>query len=92
LVTAKPVIDPNLQVNPCKMTITLKAFPFTSQSASPSAMPSTTPSASPVATAAAEIKQPETGPASVYWMSLLGLGIIWFGAELWYLHNRQTIG
>ena len=89
LVTAQPVVDKNLLVNPCKMTITLKAFPFT---ATPSPSPASTPTITPVATTAAILRQPETGPSSIYWLSLVGLFAIWLGAELWYQQNRQMIG
>lgn len=82
-ITAQPVVDSTLIVNPCKMTVTL-----TSQK---DALPEA--ASSSVALAPATIvTQPETGPSSVYWLSLAGLFTIWLGAELWYRHNLPTIG
>ena len=91
-VTAQPAVDQNLVVNPCKMTITLKAFPFTLQGASPSATPVASPEPTLVATTSVMLTQPQTGPSSVYWLSLFGLFAIWLGAELWYQQNRQVSG
>jgi hypothetical protein len=83
-VLAHPLVGEGLVVNPCKMVLVLKG--------TTSATPTPTPSPSPAASPSAVVSQPETGPTSVYWLSLIGLFTIWFGAELWYQHNRQTIG
>lgn len=36
--------------------------------------------------------QPQTGPSSYYWLSLLGLAVSWLGAEIWYRLNHRQIG
>ena len=77
-VTSQPVMG-SIKVDACKVTVTIKSVATPTPSPKPTVVPTTTP----VASSSGMLRQPDTGPSFIYWMSLGGLFAVWIGALLW---------